>query len=640
MTMMCEGLKTQAAMTGDLRRVTAMIESPVTTYLVLGFLLLAESLSPVLEAFALKGFLDAFAALSTSLLWRTALVYLAAMVFSAVVAGAGVSARARLVEELSRKQREALLRAGVEMPLLQFEKLPRGDLVSRLTSDIAVSSRVITECYLLARVALSAVAAAAYMLKLNWQVALACSLTGPVTMAVSGAISKPVNKRSMELQAAVGQVSSEALNTLEGVQVIKSFLAEDSAEKRFLAKASAARQAAMRMSSVFALNAAWMGTGSILPFVVTFGYGGYMAVQGRLTVGGILALIKLCNYLSWPLAGLGQSLANARRSLGAFRRVTEVLDAPRDVDPVRVEGESRRDSAERRTGPAAAAGVTASGDIADAAADAADAAADAAGAAADAADAAADTAADAGSPSITVRDLSFEYVHGTPVLREISVEIPPGALVVLAGKSGCGKSTLLKVLAGLYRPSPGTVFIGDRDLHYEAGWARSVASYLPQEPFLFSGSLRENLELAKPDAAGEELRRALAVADALDFVERDEAGLGRDVSERGSSFSGGERQRLCIARTLLRGSPVLLIDEPTSSVDRESEERIWSSLLSAMKGKTCVVASHRLDIAERADLILVMDQGRIVERGTHEELNKPGSVYMSLVGEGGGAMAG
>jgi ABC-type multidrug transport system fused ATPase/permease subunit len=116
--------------------------------------------------------------------------------------------------------------------------------------------------------------------------------------------------------------------------------------------------------------------------------------------------------------------------------------------------------------------------------------------------------------------------------------------------------------------------------------------------------------------------------------------LGRDVSERGSSFSGGERQRLCIARTLLRGSPVLLIDEPTSSVDRESEERIWSSLLSAMKGKTCVVASHRLDIAERADLILVMDQGRIVERGTHEELNKPGSVYMSLVGEGGGAMAG
>lgn len=159
-------------------------------------------------------------------------------------------------------------------------------------------------------------------------------------------------------------------------------------------------------------------------------------------------------------------------------------------------------------------------------------------------------------------------------------------------------------------------------------------------PFLFSGSLRENLELAKPSAAREELRRALSIADALGFVEREEDGLDRDVSERGSSFSGGERQRLCIARTLLKGGSVLLIDEPTSSVNREAEERIWSSLLLVMKGKTCVVATHRLDIAARADLILVMDEGRIVECGTHEELFKPGSVYMSLVGERGGAMAG
>jgi ABC-type multidrug transport system fused ATPase/permease subunit len=341
------------------------------------------------------------------------------------------------------------------MPLLQFEKLPRGDLVSRLTSDIAVSSRIITECYLLARAALSAVAAAAYMLRLNWQVALACALTGPVTMVVSGTISKPINRRSMELQAAMGQVSSEALNTLEGVQVIKSFLAEDSAEKRFLAKASAVRSAAMRMSSLFALNASWMGTGAILPFVVTFGYGGYMAVQGRLTVGGILALIQLCNNLAWPLAGMGQSLASVRRSLGDFRRVMEILDIPRGVDPVRIEDsveeDFEEDPAPRHAGPTAAGGLSTP----------------------------CDAAAEDASLPITVRDLSFEYVQGTPVLRDVSFEIPSGALVVLAGKSGCGKSTLLKVLAGLYRPGPGTVFIGDRDLHYDARWARKVAAYLP-----------------------------------------------------------------------------------------------------------------------------------------------------------------
>jgi ABC-type multidrug transport system fused ATPase/permease subunit len=146
-------MKARAATSGDLRRVTALIESPFRTYLHLSLLLLAESLDPVFGAFALKTVLDAFVAMDASLVWRAALIYFAVTVFGALVGGTGVSVRVSLVEELARKQREALLRAGVEMPLRQFEQLPRGDLVSRLTSDIGVSSRVITECYLLARVA-------------------------------------------------------------------------------------------------------------------------------------------------------------------------------------------------------------------------------------------------------------------------------------------------------------------------------------------------------------------------------------------------------------------------------------------------------------------------------------------------------
>lgn len=452
------------------------------------------------------------------------------------------------------------------------------------------------------------------MLTLNWQVALACALTGPVTLFVSGIISKPINKRSEDVQKSIGQVSSEALNALEGVQVIKSYLAEDEAEARFFKKASVARQAATKMFSTFSLNATWMGIGSLLPFIVTFGYGGYMAVQGKLTIGGILALVNLCNHIGWPLASMGQSLADVRRSFGAFRRVTEIIDLPQDTDPAQV------DQIEQTPSGEATPGDTSGGTLPEKAAQA-------------------DEAKEAGLP-ITVRDLSFEYVQSRPVLDDVSVEIPPGALVVLAGKSGCGKSTLIKILAGLYRPSPGTVFIGDRDLHYHASWARSVTAYLPQEPFLFSGSLRENLELAKPEASEEELRAALSVADALEYVGRDEDGLDRPVSERGSSFSGGERQRLCIARTLLKQSQVLLVDEPTSSVDRESEERIWSSLLRAMKGKTCVVATHRLDIAQRADLILVMDAGRIAECGTHADLYKPGTVYSSLMGRTEGVSTG
>lgn len=607
-------MKAQVTTTGQFRRVTALIENPLKTYLKVGLFLVAESLEPVLTAFALKHLVDSLVSLDASLVWRAAFIYFAVTVFCAVVSGAGVSVRVGLVEELARKQREGLIRAAIGVPLLGLEKLPRGDLVSRLTSDIGVSSRIITECYLLARVGLRAGASAIYMLTLNWQVALACALTGPVTLFVSGIISKPINKRSEDVQKSIGQVSSEALNALEGVQVIKSYLAEDEAEARFFKKASVARQAATKMFSTFSLNATWMGIGSLLPFIVTFGYGGYMAVQGKLTIGGILALVSLCNHIGWPLASMGQSLADVRRSFGAFRRVTEIIDLPQDTDPAQV------DQIEQTPSGEATRVDTSGGTLPEEAAQA-------------------DEAKEAGLP-ITVRDLSFEYVQSRPVLDDISVEIPPGALVVLAGKSGCGKSTLIKILAGLYRPSPGTVFIGDRDLHYHASWARSVTAYLPQEPFLFSGSLRENLELAKPEASEEELREALSVADALESVGRDEDGLDRPVSERGSSFSGGERQRLCIARTLLKQSQVLLVDEPTSSVDRESEERIWSSLLRAMKGKTCVVATHRLDIAQRADLILVMDAGRIAECGTHADLYKPGTVYSSLMGRTEGVSTG
>lgn len=633
-------MKSQASTIHQLRRVTTLMDSPLKTYVQIGFFLIAESLDPVLTAFALKHLIDSLVSLDASRVWQATLLYLTVMVLCAVVSGAGVSVRVNLVEELARKQREGLMKAGVGIPLLEFERLPRGDLVSRLTSDIGVSSRVITECYLLARIALRAVAAAVYMITLNWQVAIACALTGPLTLVVSGFISKPINKRSEAVQKAIGQVSSEALNTLEGVQVIKSYLAEASAERRFLEKASVVKQAAVKMVSVFALNAAWMGTGSLLPFIVTFGYGGYMAVQGKLTLGGILALVNLCNNLGWPLAALGQHLASVQRSFGAFRRITEILDMPQDVDPVQVEAPE----APEVTKATKAFEVAGAADARRPAEAAEDAAGTGFAPATEAANAPVETelaeeTKQAGL-SIIVRDLSFEYVKGSPVLRDISLDIPSGSLVVLAGKSGCGKSTLIKILAGLYRPAPGTVFIGCRDLHYQAGWARTVTAYLPQEPFLFSGSLRENLSLARPEASDDELREALAIADALDFVHRDEDGLDRTVAERGTSFSGGERQRLCIARTLLKGASVLLVDEPTSSVDKESEERIWSSLLKAMKGKTCIVATHRLDIAQRADLVVVMEAGRIVECGTHGDLYKPGSVYASLVGGTEGVIAG
>jgi ABC-type multidrug transport system fused ATPase/permease subunit len=476
--------------------------------------------------------LDGLAARDTYLFWRGVWGSLAAGVIGSVSGGIGINLRVTLVEKLARKQREALARSVVGMPLIDSERLARGDLASRLTFDINESSRTFTECYFLLRAALSAIAAAVYMLILNWQIALACMLTGPLTLLISGLISRSVNKRATEVQRAMGAVSSEALNSLEGIVAIKSFCVEDVFLDRFVAKAAAVRSAGVRLGKVFSLNTTWIRTGSILPFVVTFGYGGYMALQGRLTVGEIMALVQLCNNLAWPLSSMGQQVAAIRSSLAAFRRIDEIISATQDVDPSISEDVPPKDRY-----------------------------------------------------SVLVKNLSFEYLPGNPVLNDVSFEVPLGYLVVLVGKSGCGKSTLLKILAGLYRPSSGTVFVEGHDLHYDAvNWGRKVTAYLPQEPFLFSGTIRENLELANRAASDVEQQKVLFIADAR-FVESLQGGLDAEVAERGMSLSGGERQRLCIARTLLKESSIILIDEPTSAVDRESEELIWASLRKAMKGK-------------------------------------------------------
>jgi ABC-type multidrug transport system fused ATPase/permease subunit len=325
------------------------------------------------------------------------------------------------------------------------------------------------------------------------------------------------------------------------------------------------------------------------PFIAAFAYGGYLALSGALTLGTILALVNLCGTLSGPVADMSNQWAYAARALGAFGRVLEIVDRPPDADPA-----LERESVEQ-AGP------------------------------------------DAERP-VVVRSLSFSYTEGMPVLRGVSFEVPKGGLAVIVGRSGCGKSTLLKLVSGLYRPPPGSVFVGGLDVHYKAiSLVRGKTTYLPQEPYLFAGTVRDNLELGKEHARDEEYRYALSLADALDFVSKTPLGMGAQVGERGGALSGGQRQRLCVARAVLRDTEILLMDEPTSSVDKKSEARIWQALDRLMVGRTCLLVTHRPAVVEKADLILVMDDGRIVESGTHGELfDRHGLYWMLCTGEGGG----
>jgi len=228
------------------------------------------------------------------------------------------------------------------------------------------------------------------------------------------------------------------------------------------------------------------------------------------------------------------------------------------------------------------------------------------------------------------------YEPGVRVLDDVSFEVRRGQKVAVVGRSGCGKSTLMRILARLYRPEPGRVYISGLDMAYHRLSKLSAeVTYVPQEPFLFAGSVADNLALGTPESVGDpegissSVRRGLEMAGALEFVLDHEDGLSAQVGERGSLLSGGQRQRLCLARGFLRGTPVLLLDEPTSSVDRETEAGILARIASR-KDLTCLIVTHRFEVAEVADLVLVMDSGRLVETGTHEELLERKGLYWAL----------
>ena len=569
------------------RRILGLLDHQVALLCALAGFLALSTLIPVGSAYFMKIAVDGIVSQTASTFRQGILVGVVVGLVATLSAGLPQYVRINVVQKLSKQMRDKLVASVLAMPLVESEKRPRGDLISRLTTDTDTGAGIFSYLYFFAETVLQAASALVYMLLLNWRVGLLCAATGPLVIVVSSLVAKPLSKASGNFQSALGEVANHGLNFLEGAPVVKAFTAEQFVEEAFGQKAGEARAAGVQVGLLTALNRGWAGLGSFLPFVVAVTYGGYMTLAGQLTLGGILALVKLCNNLAWPLNNLGYYSSEIARAQGALARVLAVLDEPAEADPVRPVEVSRRDGEQ--------------GEMPQ------------------------------GRPAIEVNGLYFGYGDGRSVLRDVSFRIERGAFVAIVGKSGSGKSTLLKILAGLYRPSRGTVFVLGHDVHFGAiSFVRKKVAYLPQEPFLFPGTIEENLGLGNEGASRDDLLGALELALAADIVRGDPQGLALVVGEGGRVLSGGERQRLAIARTILREAEILLLDEPTSSVDKDSESRIWEALKTLMQGKTTVLVTHRLDVASTADLILVMDAGAVVEAGTFEELIKAPSLYRAL----------
>jgi ATP-binding cassette subfamily B protein len=506
----------------------------------------------------------------------------------------------RIGEGLIYSLRVQVFSHVLRQPIAFFTRAQTGALVSRLNSDVIGAQQAFTS--VLSSVVsnvVSLVLIIVTMATLSWQLTLASLALVPFFLLPARLMGRRLAglaHAQMGLNADLGSRMTERFN-VAGALLVKLFGEPRREDREYAVQAAGVRDMGVRISMNRSIFFVALTLVASLATAMVYGFGGLMAVSGTLTVGTLLALTALLARLYGPLTSLSNVRVDVMTALVSFERVFEVLDLqplvterpdarPLPATPVRVEVDAvafRYPSA--------------------------------------------DEVSLASLESVAAGDRKGSGV----VLRDISFEAEPGQLVALVGPSGAGKSTITALLARLYDPSTGAVRINGVDLREAtlASVAQTVGM-VTQEAHLFHDTIRANLTYAAPDATDEQLVAALKSAQVWSLVGSLPEGLDTVVGDRGHRLSGGEKQRLALARLLLKGPGLIVLDEATAHLDSESEAAVQRALDTALRGRTAIVIAHRLSTVRGADQILVVDEGRIVERGTHRELIARGGLYNDL----------
>jgi len=570
----------------------------------------------------------------------------------------------RAGESLIRDLRRSLYEHIQAMSLRFFTHTKTGELMSRLNNDVSGAQQAITGTLVnLVTNVISLVTTLAVMISLDWRLTLIGVAILPLLLLPSRWVAhklRDLTRKAMDINAQMNALMNETLN-VSGALLVKIFGRSDDEKKRFAERATEVRDMAVRRSLVARWFFAGLGLAGALGTSLVFWVGGHMALRDVITLGTIIAFSSYLGQLYRPLSALANAQVEIATSLVSFERVFEVLDLPIEIDNrpgaialptprghVRFEDVSFRyeqaDSVPRldavrrygRGGGSQSDEVTMSGYRPDRRR----------GAAGAAEPAIADgTALQAGAVAAELPPVALpgngddEALPGEePVLREprwalsdVSFEIEPGQLAALVGPSGAGKTTVTYLLPRLYDPTEGRILLDGHDLRdlQLTSIARAMGM-VTQETYLFHDTVRANLLYANPDATDADLEAACRAANIHDFIASLTDGYDTIVGERGYRLSGGEKQRVAIARVILKDPRVLILDEATSHLDSESEALIQEALERIMKGRTSLVIAHRLSTILSADVILVLEQGRIVQRGTHAELLTEGGLYRQL----------
>lgn len=558
-------------------------------------------------------------------------VLLALVVASSIVSGIQHYLLQRTGTAVVYSSRRRLVAQLLHLPVKEYDARRTGDLVSRVGTDTTLLYAVLTQG-LADSVgnALIFVGAVIAMLVIDPLLLLLILVVVGASVGVVGFLSGRIRRATQAQQEAVGQLASGVERAVGSIRTIRAAGASAREEATIEQTARGAFQAGLQVAKASALVVPIAGIALQLSLLVVLGVGGFRVASGALSIAQLVTFVMFLFFLVQPLGSFFGAITSVNQALGALGRIQEVLDLPTetaDDDAIATSVQAARPATDL-TGPIETLG---------------------------------DLLATRDAPAIEFRDVRFAYpdavvrarrdaeaeaartladvhadaveVHGADgdVLRGVSFAVPRGARVALVGPSGAGKSTTLSLIERFYDPDGGAVLLDGTDVRrIDRARLRAQLGYVEQDAPTLAGTLAENLRLASPHADDAACERVLRAVNLGDVLERSPLGLDAPVGEAGVMLSGGERQRLAIARALLAAPPILLLDESTSSLDGVNEQRMREAIDAVAAGRTLVLIAHRLSTVVDSDLIVVLDRGRVVGQGTHEELLATTPLYREL----------
>ena len=499
-------------------------------------------------------------------------------IIQAGLAYAGTQVKARFINLTKRDFRHHLARKIQNMPVSILDRYHSADLVTRQNDNIDHLNDYLLFVVELIYQPLILIFSVAFIVSINWKMMLIYGTVTPLAAPIFNRISKPMQKLYERLKESQAKASAVAEDTIRGVHVFKAFSLHEPLAQKYngiLQSILLTTKSIIRMDSILLFCNQVL---RYLPMLCSITLAGYLAYRGEMSLGGALTISTTMIWCTaGPVEAMLALISRTRETIPVANRIFEILDQP---DEIEVDGVMDRH---------------------------------------------------AGAPAIEFKNVAFAYPDAAPIFENLSFQVQPGEIVAVVGSSGCGKTTLMKMICGLYPASAGTISLfGNRMEGDRLVTLRRFIAPVFQDVHLFPVGIRENIQYGNRTTSQREVENAATIANVHSFVMRLPQEYETVLQEGAVNLSGGEKQRLSIARAVLKDAPILVLDEPTAALDTQSEADVQEAVDRATAGKTVLIIAHRLSTIKNVDRILVLDQGQIVEEGTHAELMLRDSLYRRL----------